>query len=218
MAAPALLLLLTALIWATDSDLRLARYVFDERIGWPGIHRFPWDFIYNYAQIPAFVLFGLSLFVLVAGSVVKSLKEYRRQSLFLVLLLIIGPGLIINVILKDNHGRARPREIKEFGGKYEFSQIWVRGETGKNSSFPSGHSSIGYYMIAPWFLLRRKERGKGLAWLVGGLGYGSLVGLTRILQGGHFLSDVVWSGGLVYITGELLVLLILPDESSAEAA
>jgi membrane-associated PAP2 superfamily phosphatase len=216
--APALLLLFSALIWLTDADLRLARFVYDERIGWPGVHRFPWDFIYDYAQLPAFILFGLSLLVLLAGTVVKSLKVYRRQTLFLVLLLIIGPGLLINVLLKDNHGRARPREVIEFGGNYEFGQIWERGETGKNSSFPSGHSSVGFYMIAPWFLLRRQKQSQGLAWLVGGIGFGSLIGTARILQGGHFLSDVLWSGGLVYITGELLILLLDPDDSTPETS
>lgn len=214
--APALLLLFSALIWLTDADLRLARFVYDEHIGWPGVHRFPWDFIYDYAVIPAFVLFGLSLFILLAGTVVKSLKFYRRHTLFLVLLLLIGPGLLINVLLKDNHGRARPREVIEFGGNYEFGQIWERGETGKNSSFPSGHSSVGFYMIAPWFLLRRQKQSQGLAWLVGGIGFGSLIGTARILQGGHFLSDVLWSGGLVYITGELLILLLVPDKSQPE--
>ena len=163
-------------------------------------------------------MFGFSLLVLLVGTVARPLKLYRKQALFLVLLLIVGPGLLVNVLLKDNLGRARPRELIEFGGKYEFSQIWEMGKTGKNSSFPSGHSSVGFYMIAPWFLLRRQKRSKGLVWLAGGMGYGLLIGGARILQGGHFLSDVVWSGGLVYITGELLILLIFPDDSRLEAA
>jgi len=212
------LLLLSFIIWISDGDLRLARFVFDDQIGWPGINRFPWDFIYNYAAIPAFILFGLSLIVLLVGIAVRPLKLYRKQAIFLVLLMIIGPGLLVNVLLKDNLGRARPRELIEFGGKYEFSQIWEMGKTGKNSSFPSGHSSVGFYMIAPWFLLRRQKQSQGLAWLAGGMGLGLLIGSARILQGGHFLSDVLWSGGLVYITGELLVWLIFPEDERLESA
>lgn len=211
-AVLALLLFLSIIMWAVDADMRLAYLVYDEQTRWPGLGRFPWNFIYDYAAVPGFVLAGLALIVLVAGFVKRSLVTYRHQSLFLILLLVLGPGLVVNVLLKDNLGRARPRELVEFGGKYEFSQIWETGETGKNSSFPSGHSSAGFYMIAPWFLLRRHRRTQGYAWLIGGAGYGLLVGVTRILQGGHFLSDVLWAGGIVYITGELLAWKLVPNK------
>lgn len=211
-AAVALLMLLSFFIWLTDSDLGLARLVYDDQIRWPGLGRFPWNFIYTYAAIPAFVLAGIALVVLLFGFVNKSLAAYRRQALFLVLLLVLGPGLVVNVIFKDNQGRARPRELIEFGGKYEFSQMWEKGATGRNSSFPSGHSSAGFYLMAPWFILRRYQRRKAFAWLGGGIAYGSLVGATRILQGGHFLSDVLWAGGMVFLTGEILALLLKADE------
>jgi len=31
-----------------------------------------------------------------------------------------------------------------------------------------------------------------------------LVGLARIMQGAHFVNDILWAGGLAYLTGELL--------------
>lgn len=192
----------------------LARLVFDEKTGWPGVGRFPWSFIYDYANIPAFVLAGIALIILSAGLAFKFLGQYRRQAWFVILLLLLGPGLVVNIVLKDNLGRARPREIREFGGNHEYTQMWQKGDTGKNSSFPSGHSSVGFFMTAPWFLLRRKKKGLASAFLAGGIGLGALIGAARILQGGHFLSDVMWSGGLVYITGEVLALLILPEESA----
>jgi membrane-associated PAP2 superfamily phosphatase len=42
---------------------------------------------------------------------------------------------------------------------------------------------------------------------VAGLFYGALMGLTRMIQGGHFLTDVIWAGCLVYLTGLFLYYL-----------
>jgi len=207
----AVLLACTFVIWQLDGDMWLARSVFAPENAWPGIDRFPWDFIYTYAAIPAVVLAGLAGIVLLGGFVSRSMAPYRSQTLFLVLLLVVGPGLLVNTLLKDHWGRARPREIVEFGGKYAFSQPWQKGVSGQNSSFPSGHASVGFYLMAPWFILRQRNRKQGLLWLSGGLGYGSLVGAARIMQGGHFVSDVLWAGGIVYIAGELLALLLQPD-------
>ncbi len=210
------LILASLLIWWTDADLRLARLVYDEQVRWPGLHSMPWLMIYKYAAVPAFVLAGLALATLLLGFFARSLGSYRRQALFLILLLVLGPGLLVNVLFKDNLGRARPRELVEFGGQYQFSQIWERGKTGNNSSFPSGHGSVGFYMIGPWFLLRRRRPAWSALWLVSGTVYGSVVGAARILQGGHFLSDVLWAGGMVYLAGEFLALFLLPPVSAPD--
>jgi membrane-associated PAP2 superfamily phosphatase len=46
-----------------------------------------------------------------------------------------------------------------------------------------------------------------------GLGYGSLVGLARMLQGAHFLSDVLWALGFVYLTALASFYLLRPHRS-----
>ncbi len=213
-ALAAILILLTFLIWLTDADRQLARLVFNQNKQWPGIGRFPWNIIYTYAALPAFLMAGGALFVLVAGFFRSSFAVCRRQSLFFILLLALGPGLLVNVILKNNLGRARPCELVDFGGQYEFTQIWQHGAAGSNSSFPSGHASIAFYMLAPWFIYRYRNRKLALSFLAGGMAYGSLVGATRILQGGHFLSDVLWAGGLVYLCGEILAWLLHLDTAA----
>lgn len=210
----ALLLLCTFLVLLTDGDLRLARAVYGQGGVWPGINRFPWDLLYEYAGAPAFLLAGLAGGVLLGGLFLKRLADQRRPALFLLLMLALGPGLVVNVLLKDHLGRARPREVQEFGGQYAFTQIWQRGETGKNSSFPSGHASVGFYLIAPWFILRRRDRVQASCWLAGGVAYGFLVGAARILQGAHFLLDVFWACGLVYLVGELIAQAMSLDRLS----
>ena len=211
--ASAIVIILTIIIELFNVDLRLARFFYSGGY-WPGIDTFPWDFIYTYAAVPGFIMAGGGLVVLLAGYVRRPLALYRNQALFYVLLLALGPGLVVNVILKDNLGRARPREVIEFGGKYHYSQAWQRGDTGKNSSFPSGHSSSAFYLFAPWFVCRNRKKILALSFLGGGIAYGSLVGTARMLQGGHFLTDVIWAGLLVYLCGEALAWLLKLENSS----
>ena len=57
---------------------------------------------------------------------------------------------------------------------------------------------MGYVLVLGTCLVppRRSAWLRGLV-LGGALAYGSLLGTTRVIQGGHFLSDVLWSGSLM---------------------
>ena len=57
---------------------------------------------------------------------------------------------------------------------------------------------MGYVLVLGTCLVspRRSTWLRGLV-LGGALAYGSMLGATRIIQGGHFLSDVLWSGSLM---------------------
>jgi len=51
---------------------------------------------------------------LVRGQPVLGLE--RKRLAFIVLALGLGPGLLVNTVLKDHWGRARPSQVTEFGG------------------------------------------------------------------------------------------------------
>ncbi len=208
------LLLATLLIYLTDGDRFLAGIIYEPDGIWPGIDRFPWNILYDWAPAPGIVLAVLALLVCIGGFFSRSLKKQRRPAIFLLLVLAIGPGLIVNVLLKDNLGRARPREIIEYGGSHQYTEIWQKGTTGSNSSFPSGHASIAFYTMAPWFILRDTNKKAAAAFLIFGVGFGAAIGLARMLQGGHFLNDVLWAGGIVYLVGGLLAVLLPPVAES----
>ncbi len=197
---------LTLVIWHAGLDLRLAGMVVGPDNTWPGVGRAPWSLLYHWAPLPAFVLAGGSLLLVVAGFLSARWRKFRRDALFILLFLALGPGLLVNVVLKDHVGRARPREVVQYGGSHPFTEIWQPGDTGRNSSFPSGHASVAFFVIAPWFVLRDRNRRLALVFLVSGTLFGIAVGWARILQGGHFLSDVLWAGGLDYLVGALLAL------------
>ena len=206
-----LLFLFSVVALMLDADLEVARLVYQKNGPWPGVGTFPWNFLYNSVALPAFILAGTGAAIFALSFFVETLGKYRSRSAFLFLLLILGPGLIVNVLLKEHLGRARPKEIVEFRGGHQYTEMWQKGDAGDNSSFPSGHASAAFYLVAPWFLLRKKNRKFATGCLIFGLTYGGLVGTARIMQGGHFLSDVVWAGGLVYLSGELLSSLLKLD-------
>jgi len=126
-----------------------------------------------------------------------------RAAIFLLLALAIGPGILTNVVLKDHWGRARPAQIVAFGGTRDFTPAAMpAAQCDRNCSFTSGHAAVGFYLVSFAFLARtRRGRWAGQA---AAIALGSLFGLARIAQGGHFLSDVVVSGLLVYATSWLL--------------
>jgi len=66
---------------------------------------------------------------------------------------------------------------------------------------------MGFYLLTPAFLLYRRRRGLALGFVALGLTWGSVLGVARIAQGGHFPSDVLWSAGMTYLSGLALCYL-----------
>lgn len=146
-----------------------------------------------------------ALLILLALSWFKTvLLPSRKYTAFLFWVLIVGPGLIIHPILKDNWDRPRPRDTQQFDGALAFSPAFVMAEReGKNQSFASGHSGMGFFFMAFAWVFRKRR------YLVAGLLIGSLVSLGRIVQGGHFLSDTITAGFIVYFTCQVLAYYLL---------
>ncbi len=200
----------TWLITVTNLDRALTAY-FPVAGTWP-VGDLPfWQFFYKIDRVPSFILGGCSLALALYGCFKPAWASWKRRGLFLVVLLVIGPGILVNSVFKQHWGRPRPREVVEFGGTKQFLHPWQKGISGKGRSFPSGHASAAFYLSAPYFVYRRSNRRRALAWLTGGLVFGILMSVARITQGGHFLSDCLWAWGLVQLTALLLSGLILPD-------
>ena len=206
----------------TNADIRAASLFYQVGEGFPIGNLQPWRFLYRYGEWPAFAMAIIAALLVVAGYIRPSLTRFRRQALFIAFLLIIGPGILTNSVFKDHWGRPRPHKVDIFGGTMVFHQPWQPGPAPKNASFPAGHPTAAFYMSAPYFILReRKHRRQALLWLWGGILYGCVMGVARIIQGGHFLTDVIWSAGFVYLTAMLLACFMkldtLPEVKTAES-
>lgn len=131
-------------------------------------------------------------------------RRERRGLVFLWWVLVLGPVCVANWGLKDHWGRARPEAVTEFGGDRVFSPPLVpTDQCEKNCSFVSGHATVGFFLGAAgvWYWRRRR------AFFAAGALAGTLVGVSRIAQGEHFLSDVVFAW--VVVQGTALAVAFL---------
>lgn len=203
---------LTIVFWFTNADIALEELFYSSESGWFLNDKNPWHFLYHYGNVPAFVLASSAIIAFALSFFPRNLLPYKKISLFLVFLLIIGPGIIVNTVFKNYSGRPRPAQIENFGGKEKFLPVWQKGVCRDCKSFPSGHAAIGYYLFSPFFFLRRVSKRWALFFLCAGISYGTLMGIGRMIQGGHFASDVLWSGGFVYLTGLTLYFVFRFDK------
>ena len=106
--------------------------------------------------------------------------------------------IVVNLLLKSLWGRARPNDILQLGGKDSFTPWYNLSDAcSSNCSFVSGDSSVGFSLIILYFVTKNKN----FFW--GALLSGSFLGIVRILEGGHFFSDVLISGFLIFILSYL---------------
>jgi len=203
--------ILTAVIYWTNGDMEIEKWFYAAGRGWFSGQASPWYFLYHYGNIPAISLCAAALVVFILSFFRQACLPFRKSALFLVVFLVLGPGLLVNTVLKDHWGRPRPADIVNFGGKAPFHQVWERGQAGQGKSFPSGHASVGFFLFAPYFILRMTSRKWAMFFLALGIFYGLLMGTGRMIQGGHFLSDVLWAGVLTYMTGIVLYYVFRLD-------
>jgi lipid A 4'-phosphatase len=159
----------------------------------------------TFKYLHLYVFFGL-LWLWVASRIWVGRPEaaLRRRFAYLLLVMLVGPGLLVNGIFKAEWGRARPHQVVEFGGDKTFTPaILPADQCAKNCSFVSGHASMGFYLIALAWVFRDRR------WLWAGVLLGAYVGLGRMAQGGHFLSDVVFSFWSVYLAAAVCARWLL---------
>ncbi len=192
----------TPIFWLTDADKVAAAWFYrldGSEVLWPWQHWWLWEWLFKYA--PSFTVIGacVALVIALLAQWRLNLKKLQRPALFIMLVIVLGPGMVVNLIFKDHWGRPRPLHITEFGGSYQYVPPLQIGPT-EDKSFPCGHCSVGYMFIALYFLSRKRKAFYFALTLV----FGLTMGVTRMSAGGHFVSDILWSGYLVFLTGWLL--------------
>jgi membrane-associated PAP2 superfamily phosphatase len=81
-------------------------------------------------------------------------------------------------------------------------------------SFPSGHSTCGFYFLCLYFAGRRTSSRLLQALGLGiGLGYGILLSVVRIVQGGHFISDCLFAALLMWEVAYFVDWLVFECEA-----
>ncbi|MBL4884542.1 MAG: phosphatase PAP2 family protein, partial [Planctomycetaceae bacterium] len=209
----ALLCLASLVLGLTSLDLKISSYFYNSQLKqWPLSDKNPWEFIDQWCVLPGFILGVSSLLLSNYGLLWRRSNHWTRGAFLIATVFLIGPGLLVNGTMKPAFSRPRPREVIQMGGEQAYQPAFGFGEKMNfNASFPSGHASIGFFLIAPAFLFRRKHRTRRLI-LISGLLLGSVMSLSRIVQGGHYLSDVLWSLAIIYFTSWITLTLMLTHE------
>ena len=130
-----------------------------------------------------------------------------RKLAFLISTALLGPGFLVNIILKDFWGRPRPHMVMEYGGSLPYTKVWeITDHCADNCSFVSGEAASSFWLLAFAFLVPKEMR-LGLISLV--CVFTAALSINRIAFGGHFLSDVVISWSLMLFIILLMKGLIL---------
>jgi membrane-associated PAP2 superfamily phosphatase len=120
-----------------------------------------------------------------------------RAAVLMIATLGLGPGLLANAILKNHWDRPRPIDVVQFGGEEHFVPWWdPRGDCPENCSFVAGEPSGAFWTLAPAMLVPPAWRALATT---AALVFGAGIGLVRMAGGGHFFTDVAFSGLFTFL-------------------
>jgi len=130
---------------------------------------------------------------------------WRHVAVVSVCCALLGPGLFIEGVLKNVVGRPRPVQVMPFGGPDAYLRPFAHGtDPSSHRSFVSSHAAAGFALISLGVTCGPTWRRR---WLLIGMVVGGVVGFGRMLQGGHFLSDIVFAFYAVWLSCELIAWL-----------
>lgn len=129
-----------------------------------------------------------------------------RAVVFLISTMILAPGLLVNVLLKDHWGRPRPIDVTQFGGHDQFVAWWdPRGSCPSNCAFVSGDVSGAFWTVAPAALAPPQWRALAYG---AALALGTVMAAIRVMAGAHFPSDVIFAGVFTFLVVWAVYFLI----------
>lgn len=192
-----------------ELDLKVAGFFYDATAKTFPLKNVTWAMIARDGAM--WIAWGLALPALISLVVklaypVKPLMMSGRAMVFLVVTMLLSAIVLSNIVFKGYWGRPRPVTVTEFQGKLDFKPWWdPRGACPKNCSFFSGEGATAFWTYAPAALTPPQWR--PLAY-VGATAFGLATGGLRIAFGGHFLTDVLFSGTVTFLVIWLVYALI----------
>lgn len=128
-----------------------------------------------------------------------------RLKSVLIAALVLGPGLIVNGVLKQHWGRPRPWMTDQFGGWLPFV---IAGDKthycASNCSFVSGEASSAGWLMCLALLLFARGRA---AWAISLSAVAVAGALLRVAFGAHYLSDAVLGFSMTVVIFTLLATI-----------
>ncbi|MFX0188038.1 MAG: phosphatase PAP2 family protein [Candidatus Hodarchaeota archaeon] len=158
------------------------------------------------------ITFAILLFLIFTYN--RDWRNFKKIAIVIIMLAIINP-LIFVQITKILCGRVRYNDLSSDYSNYTpwFLPPGPRSGLEGNVSFPSGHTSMGW-MFLPLLILFKERKWKNpkriiITILV--ISWGLYLGISRIVTGDHYASDVLFSTGVAFVSTILLYKKVYLD-------
>jgi lipid A 4'-phosphatase len=164
-------------------------------------------------------IWGASILLVLGAVPALALAALRRAPVlrldardwgFILMLYLLGPGLLVETLLKGHWGRARPADVMQFGGTQSFSAPHeITDQCLRNCSFTAGEVAgavalaISLALVVARWQGRMGARARRIA-RAAILAVPVIAGVQRVAAGRHFLSDAVLSALVVGLVAVVL--------------
>ena len=176
------------------------------------LHKSIHFFSYDTPKIFLGILAGLALIaaltIHIKSKQLAAYTRWKRPLLLIALSIALVP--LSQAALKAITGIYSPVDLTPYGGKHPhiglLQQLWTYGNVSGGRSFPAGHASGGFALLALYFLpLKPNLRLAGLCF---GLFAGWSMGFYQIARGEHFLSHTLFTMFAAWVIILLLAKLL----------
>lgn len=205
LAAAALLAAIAIYLLWPQLDLRVSRALYTPGQGFAqgslawvqwSYHQSPW--------VGRALLLGMFVIWLAGRLGWRRVSQARRAAAGVALCTaLLGPGLLVEGVFKPELQRPRPVQTVDFGGSRPYypplRPCW---SCASHHSFVSSHAAAGFWLMS-WGLLASPAWRR--RWFAIGLACGGVIGLGRMLQGGHYLGDVLFAFFTVWASGQVVL-------------
>ena len=158
-----------------------------------------------------FIAFGggiaVSVLLFLIFTYNRDWKEFRKISTVIILLTVINPLIFVQTT-KILCGRVRFNDLNSDHSNYTPWYLppgpasWLQG----NMSFASGHTALGWMLLPLLIVVKDRKISDPIRIIVTVLviGFGLYMGISRVIVGDHFASDVLFSTGVAAVAIILL--------------
>jgi membrane-associated phospholipid phosphatase len=153
---------------------------------------------------------GFAILIFIVITYNKDWNNYKKFAIVIAALGLINPLLFVQ-ILKYTCGRVRFRNLAV--GFTDFTP-WIAPPWVFNGgeSFPSGHTAMGWMLLPLLFFVTKKDKVFekdsyliiSIIAILGVIFWGLFVGASRVIEGAHYASDVLFSTGMAAVTTIIL--------------
>lgn len=120
---------------------------------------------------------------------------------------ILIPAIVAS--LKQITNKHCPWSLDIYGGQVPYTGLFEThlSHMGLGQCFPAGHAAGGFmwlsWAMALWFIYPRLAK----IILIGAIALGLILGISRMMQGAHFLSHVLWTVWVAWALSLILAIL-----------